>query len=594
MIKEAVAHSAAPNLSSVAVAQMPSEEDWLVQYEQTFESRDKWMALEEHYQYLLDMAPVAYITTSADGIVVLANQRALTMLDMQATQLIGMATVRLASANSRREMASHLARAQDGHETETELELRTATGTLPVLLRSVGVITDINGKELGVQSAIIDISLLKRTESKLRQAHDQLEVLAKHDTLTGLPNRTLLLDRLIATMESARRQHTAHALLFMDVDRFKVINDSLGHDIGDCLLQHIARCLNTAVRPNDTVARMGGDEFTVILQDVVNVENAENVARKILAAINEPVSLLGHRIRPSCSIGLCMFNGRTTSERELMRRADQAMYAAKQAGGNTVRAHDPNAPAHGFSELERDLHQACEQGQLRLYYQPQCDHDGRVIGNEALLRWQHPTRGLVAPSEFVPLAEQSGLICDVGGWVLEQACRTNVETARTTGQSIKRLAVNASLRELSSGGYAEVVARVLDETGHPGECLEIEITETALGLNEGLLQKTLEDLRDLGVSIALDDFGCGYSSFARLRTLPLSRLKIDRSFTLAIDESEGDRRIVAAIVCLGRELGLEVVAEGVETRSQLNFLQDAGCEVFQGFLLAQPAPAIAT
>lgn len=536
----------------------------------------------------LDLAPIACLTTSLDGIVLAVNQRAEVMLGASVAQLVGMPAARLVEASARPALAEHLTRALRGTEGEVELLLRAPGRTLPVLLRSTIAAARGAGARPTVVSTLIDISPLKKKEQELRRAHDQLQMLANHDMLTGLPNRNLLLDRLRTTMAEARRSGTVHALLFLDIDRFKVINDSLGHDMGDGLLQHVARCLSEAVRADDTVARMGGDEFTVILHDVINVENAQNAARKILATINRPVSLLGHRVRPSSSIGLCMFNGSESSNRELLRRADQSMYAAKNSGGNTVRVHDPDAATHGFSELERDLHTACDLGQLRLRYQSQYDAEGRVTGSEALLRWRHPTRGTLTPGRFITLAEQSGLICDIGRWVLERACQANV-AATPPGTAPRHIAVNASLRELSAGGYAEVVARVLEVTGHPGEALEIEVTETALGLNERLLVRTLEQLRELGCSIALDDFGNGYSSFARLRRLPVTRLKMDRSFVSAIDESDADRRIAAAIVSLGRELGLGVVAEGVETLSQFHFLRDSGCSTFQGYLFSRPA-----
>ncbi len=563
-------------------------------YAEVCRARDELIALTEQYHYLLDASPVAYITTDATGIIVNANQRAISLLGLQSHQLIGMATVRLADTEYRSVLARHLEQADRSGECEVELCLRSGEdASVPVLLRSVPIgLGDLgNG---AIHSAIIDISALKQAESRLRHAHDELAVLANHDTLTGLPNRSLFVDQLNLAMQDAARHHTVSALLFMDVDRFKVINDSLGHDVGDSLLQHVAACLKRTVRAHDTVARMGGDEFTVILSDVVNSENAENVARKILAQINEPVSLEGHRVRPAASIGICMFNGSMRSYRDLMKRADQAMYAAKKRGGNQIHLHDPQTHTDHLSDLERDLHVALERDEFRLRFQPQMTADNKVVAHEALVRWHHPSNGVVSPSHFIPIAEQSGFIRELGAWVLREACLRNKLLADQHGRYL-RMAVNVSPRELASTSYADSVRQILEETGHPASALELEITESAMELSEHQLENTLQALTELGVSIALDDFGTGYSSFTRLRHLPITRLKVDRSFTAATEESKKDQRIAGAIVSLARELGLEVVAEGVESAEQMRVMVDAGCDVFQGFYFSIPRthPAVA-
>jgi diguanylate cyclase (GGDEF)-like protein/PAS domain S-box-containing protein len=562
------------------------------EYQFLCRSRDELIALKEQYSYLLDAAPIAYMTTNSAGQIVHANQRALLTLGLRAEELIGLPTVNLAEPKHRHALASHLANTNRFGESELELELRVGQDVrLPVLLRSIPVSLGLE-QDAAVQTAIIDISALKHAEDRLRRARDELQVLARHDTLTGLPNRALFLERLTAAKNSASRTGCLHALLFLDMDRFKVINDSLGHDVGDSLLQQVAHLLAANVRGHDTVARMGGDEFTIILNDVGNAENAVAIAQKLRGTINRPISLGGHRFRPSSSIGLCLFDGGEYGERELMRMADKAMYSAKHKGGNCVHVHDPTERDDGRSTLERELQFALERGQLALRFQPQYATDGRLVAHEALLRWYHPDLGHVAPSRFVPLAEQSNLIREIGAWVLEEACRRNIEHAREHG-TLTRIAVNVSPRELDCPDYAKTVRRVLDRTGHPPEALELEITETSMNLAEEPLGATLAELTDLGVSIALDDFGTGYSSFTRLRALPITRLKVDRSFTKALCESEGDRRIIAAIVSLGKELGLEVVAEGVETEYQLSFLRDSGCTVFQGYAFARPLESMA-
>jgi diguanylate cyclase (GGDEF)-like protein/PAS domain S-box-containing protein len=562
------------------------------EYTRLCESRDELVALKEQYRYMLDAAPVAYITTDANGVIVHANQRALLMLGLEANEMIGMPTVHLADARYRHALMSHLGQVDRIGESEIELDLRTGhDGRLPALLRSIPIAFGVEQKA-AVQSAIIDISALKQAEDRLRRARDELQVLANHDTLTGLPNRSLFLDRLGNTIRQACSSGRQSALLFLDMDRFKVINDSLGHDVGDSLLQHVAHTLTDTVRTDDTVARMGGDEFTVILSDVGDTDNAIGIAQKLLNAINQPVTLCEHRFRPSSSIGVCMLNGSVHSERELMRFADKAMYTAKNLGGNGIHLYDPTEQDDGRSTLERDLHCALERGQLRVLFQPQYCGSGEIVAHEALLRWTHPTLGPVSPSQFIPIAEQSNLIGELGAWVLREACRQNMAHASTTGR-VTRIAVNVSPRELASADYAERVEHILRETGHPPEALELEITESSMGLADGTLEETLETLTASGVSIALDDFGTGYSSFTRLRQLPITRLKVDRTFTHALSGSDGDRRIVAAIVSLGKELGLEVVAEGVETEYQLSFLRNSGCNVFQGFVFSRPRQCMA-
>jgi diguanylate cyclase (GGDEF)-like protein/PAS domain S-box-containing protein len=563
------------------------------EYTRLAESRDALAALTEQYSYMLDAAPVAYITTDARRIVVHANQRALELLDLPARELIGMAAVGLADRRYRFGLTNHLQQVDRVGESEMELDLRTGVGgRLPALLRSIPI--SLGPDEApAVQSAIINISALKQAEARLRRARDELEVLANHDTLTGLPNRSLFLDRLEAARRGSADAQARSALLFIDMDRFKVTNDSLGHDIGDALLQHVAHSLASAVRSNDTVARMGGDEFTVILRDVGTLENATRIGRKILSIIHQPVNLSGHGFRPSCSIGLCMFGGGDNTESDLLRAADKAMYIAKQQGGNSLHVHDPRQADDGRSTVERELQFALERDQLHLCFQPQYCSQGTLAGHEALLRWEHPTLGNVAPGRFIPLAEQSSLISELGAWVLQEACRANMAHARSTGR-LTRIAVNASPRELSSTAYADTVARVLRETGHPPESLELEITEHSMGMAVGQLEATLEAITNLGVSIALDDFGTGYSSFTRLRQLPFTRMKVDRTFTQALADSENERRIVAAMVSLGKELGLEVIAEGVETEYQLNHLREMGCQLFQGYVFSRPTRTLAS
>ncbi len=552
-------------------------------------TRDELAASKELYKLVYDAAPVAYVTTNPDGIIENINRRALEMLGQRAHELIGTATLRIGSSGSRTAFAAHLRRVQLGEEDEIELRIADANGeTRPVLLRSVPVFCGVDD-EATVQTAITDISALKKAEERLRQTRDHLEELANHDPLTHLPNRMLLLDRLSQAVARCDRQHTISAIIFMDIDRFKVVNDSLGHDIGDSLLQIIANRLRDTVRINDTVARLGGDEFTVILENVVNTENAASIARKIIRHIAKPMRVSGHTLRCTPSMGICLFNGADSGASDILRRADMAMYAAKSAGGHTYHVFDPSKDHQGrLHQLERELYTALEQKQFHLRYQPQYDFDGEtVIGHEALVRWQHPVHGLISPADFIPLAEKCGLIVELGKWILEEACSINVQLAEQSG-AFRRIAVNVSPIQLARAEFVDTVDEVLQRTGHPPEQLEIEITETAMMTHTALTEQVLRQLRDMGVSVAIDDFGTGYSSLIMLKRFPINRLKVDASFVRGLDSNENDRTIASAIVSLAREMQLETVAEGVETREQFNFLRKIGCTMFQGFLFSEP------
>ncbi|MDD5295757.1 MAG: EAL domain-containing protein [Rhodocyclaceae bacterium] len=428
--------------------------------------------------------------------------------------------------------------------------------------------------------------------TEMRRKDEHIHHMAFHDSLTGLPNRALMQDRLHHALQRARREGNRLSLIFIDLDRFKSVNDGLGHDVGDLLLQEVACRIKCLLRSSDTVARLGGDEFVVLMENLVETGHCASLAQDILAEISRPMSLRGHTVEIGASLGMAFFPEDGSDPLELMKRADMAMYAAKSAGRNTYRffQQDMLDRTSQRLSLEMDLRRAIAQGQLELHYQPRIElATGRPLGVEALVRWRHPTRGLIPPGDFIPLAEESGLILELGAWVLDEACRQSAAW-RARGRGIK-IAVNVSARQLAEGDLVERIGELAARHGIAPADLEIELTESAVMANPEHAAGLLSHLRSMGVVVAVDDFGTGYSSLAYLRRLPLDILKIDRSFVMAADQDEEDMQIVKMILGLGQTLKLTVVAEGIETRRQAELLQSLGCRIAQGYLYSRPLPA---
>ncbi len=430
-----------------------------------------------------------------------------------------------------------------------------------------------------------------------KRAEERIKLLAFFDQLTGLPNRTLLLDRLRQAQVASARSGEHCALLFIDLDNFKTLNDTHGHDSGDLLLQQVAKRLSEAVRAEDTVARIGGDEFVVVLSALGDIETAaaaatEMIADKVLAALNMPYALGEASHRGGASIGVTLFHGERQSIDDLMKQADLAMYKAKESGRNKVRFFDPTLELtlRARLELENDLRIALEQGAFELYYQPQLAGAGLLTGAEALVRWNHAQRGVVSPAAFIPLAEETGLILPLGNFVLETACRQLVAWARLPEFSVLSIAVNVSARQLSQDDFVDQVRSIVRRTGADPRRLKLELTESLL-VNK--VQETIGKmlaLREFGIGFALDDFGTGYSSLAYLKRLPLDQLKIDQGFVRDVLDDPSDATIARTIVVLAKTLGLGVIAEGVETAAQLAFLHDVGCLAYQGYFFSRPLP----
>lgn len=438
----------------------------------------------------------------------------------------------------------------------------------------------------GYVATYTDITERKQTEARMRH-------LAVHDVLTSLPNRTLFLDRLRQALLSARRFQRGVTVLFVDLDRFKDINDHFGHDVGDLMIQEMGQRLSRIIRDSDTAARLGGDEFAIIQTDVQNIEDTIALAQRIIDELSQPFDCRGIRLHSTASVGITLFPEDGENPEQLVNNADMAMYAAKAEGRNNYRFFLPSMHERVKERktIEEDLRNALEHDQLELYYQPKIDcRTERVVGAEALVRWHHPERGLILPGEFISVAEECGLINRLGAWVLEKACR-QTRIWRDTTLAGLRIAVNLSPAQFQDAELVNSVTKIVKETALPEGTLELEITESILMNNPEKAVSTLKELKELGVLIAIDDFGTGYSSLNYLKRFPVTSIKIDRSFVNDIHVDMDDKAIVDAVIGLGHSLNLEVVAEGVEEVEQLVYLQEKGCDFIQGFLFAKPLPA---
>ncbi len=490
----------------------------------------------------------------------------------------------------------------DAVELEAVTQMQAAAPDIPIV-----VLTGLDDENLAlnaVQHGAQDYLIKGRVDDVLiarsiryaierKRAEVALAHQALHDPLTGLPNRALFLDRLEQALARAQRSSLGIAVLFLDLDRFKVVNDSLGHDAGDRLLVDVAYRLRGVVRPGDTVARFGGDEFTILCDDVGGERDAVLIAERVAAAVGAPFTLDDNEAFLTTSLGIALTTGREDSRAEaLIRDADAAMYRAKERGKSRYELFDSAMRARAVDrlEIENALHRALDRGEFRVFYQPAVDlQTGELAGVESLVRWEHPTRGLVGPDQFIALTEETGLIVPLGSWVLREACR-QWKRWEEAGTPTPRISVNLSTRQLGQPDLVDVVADVLDETGMDPARLSLEITEsTVLEDTESALQ-TLEALKGQGVRISLDDFGTGYASLALLKRLPVDELKVDRSFVMGLGRDPQDSPIVSTVVGLAGALGLVAIAEGVETAAQVEELRRIGCRYAQGFYFARPQP----
>jgi len=471
-------------------------------------------------------------------------------------------------------------------EWSGEIWNRRKSGEIYPQWQTIRVIHDDHGQLSHYVAVFSDITAIKDSEHEL--AH-----LAHHDPLTGLPNRLLFTDRAEQALASAQVHKRGCALLLLDLDHFKIINDSLGHNVGDQLLKQVSERLAGLFGPGVTLARLGGDEFAVLVESCPQVVQAAALAQRILDALREPFIFDGHQLFISASIGISLFPSDALSAEQLLRNADSALFKAKSVGreGYALYTEELTAHAQNRVEIASELRRALEQQELRVYYQPVHDlHSSRLIGVEALVRWQHPERGLVPPVEFIPIAERTGLIADIDAWVMDQACRQMCQWL-ADGVQLSFIAINVSSRLFARRELYEQVAQVLHTTGLDPAFLELEVTESAVMEDPEVALEQLHRLRELGLRLAIDDFGTGYSSLLRLKRLPVQKLKIDQGFVAGLPWDEDDAAIVRVVIALAKSMGMQVHAEGIEQVEQARFLLEQGCDMGQGYWFGRPMPA---
>jgi diguanylate cyclase (GGDEF)-like protein/PAS domain S-box-containing protein len=540
----------------------------------------------------------ATLESTADGIVVMDSDRRIVAYNQKFAEIWDLDPEMLEGLDSQAALAkatelverpeAFLARirelyAQPDASSKDVLELRDGR-----VIERYSQPQRIDGRSVGRVWSFRDVTQQHQAEATIRHR-------AYHDDLTGLPNRLLFHDRFAQALGHARRHKQTLALLFLDLDRFKTINDTLGHAVGDQLLKHVAQRLTTLTRAGDTCARMSGDEFTLLISSIRQVDDASTVAEHVLNAIRQPFRIEGHELHVSVSVGISIypFDGEDTET--LMKHADVALYRAKETGRNTYEVYSPalNEAALERLTLGTSLRHAVDREEFLLEYQPQVDVvSGKVVGSEVLVRWVRPDGTVLPPAQFVPVAEDTGLIVRIGDWVLQKAC-AQAQAWRAAGLPPVQLAVNLSAQQFQRPNLVADVGRILDETGLDPRALELELTESAIMLNPEMAVSTLRRLRSMGVGIAVDDFGTGYSSLSYLRKLPISALKIDRSFVRDCLHNPDDAAIVTAVLSMARSLRLKVVAEGVETAEQMAFLRERGCHEMQGYFFGTPRNAAA-
>ena len=533
---------------------------------------------------IVEFSEDAIIGKNIDGVITSWNRGAEKIYGYTRDEVVGRDLSFLLPPERQAEIQAIMERVLRGQPIEClETQRLTRIGSAIDVSLSVSPIKDASGHIAGASTIARDITQRKAAEK-------QIQFLAYYDALTGLPNRTLLQDRLTRALASARRRKDKVALLFLDLDRFKTINDSLGHSVGDLVLQQVAERLKKWAREQDTVARVGGDEFLIVLTAVKEPADAAVAAERLMNTMNAAYVVQGHSLGISCSVGISIFPEHGAEGETLIKNADAAMYSAKESGCNNLQffTKDMNAQAVERLTLESGLRLALDKKELFLVYQPQIEiATGRIIGLEALLRWQHPELGLVPPDKFIRIAENSGLIMPIGEWVLRTAC-SQTRKWQDEGLLAVSVAVNVSSVQFRQAGFCELIRRVLHETGLAPQYLELEITESLLLSNEDVMLSVLQELKAMGLKLAIDDFGTGYSSLSYLRQFPVGKLKIDRSFIRDIAVDPDDAAITTAIISLAKSLNLKVIAEGVEDEAQMTFLTAHRCDEIQGYYFSKP------
>ena len=557
---------------------------------------------EELHRFIVNNSPDLVYMLDRNGCFIFLNERLESLLGYRKDELIGRHYSELVDDDHLEQARNIFNERRMGERAATNVELRLKsrlnrrgprlfhTQSLWMELTAEGVYSDPNER---TRENFVGTYGTARDISERKEAEEVINFQAYHDLLTHLPNRALLKDRLSLAIAHARRNKRKLAVMFLDLDRFKLVNDTLGHTMGDRLLKAVANRLQSCLRRGDTLARFGGDEFTLLLPEVRTKDDVVVIASKILDRLNAPFVIDGHELFVGASIGISIYPEAGDTEEALIQNADIAMYQVKGRGKNGYQFFSEEMN-HSFStrlSLERELRNGLAQGELKVYYQPQVSlEDGRITGVEALVRWQHPIRGLVEPNDFLPMAEETGLICQIDEYVQAQAF-TDLVHWRSKGYGDIQLSVNLSAMQLEKEGFVDRFVSSLQQSGLKASAVKLEITENTLMQDMEVIIPKLKELRRLGVQIAIDDFGTGYSSLSYLQQFPIQTLKIDRSFVGDIREDETDASIVNAIVAMARGLKLDLIAEGVENRTQLKYLHAQGCSEGQGYIFSKPVPA---
>ncbi|MDT8281387.1 MAG: EAL domain-containing protein [Gammaproteobacteria bacterium] len=555
---------------------------------------------ERLHKYIVNTSPDIIYILDQDGHFTFINERIESLLGFSKTEIVGKHYSFLVHHDDMEQARYVFNERRIGSRASKNIELRLKckddgqsrhfnNRTLPIELSSMGMYSGEDEKK-GTYTGTYGIA---RDITERKVAEDTISFQAYHDLLTKLPNRALLRDRLSLAISQAKRDNEKLAVMFLDLDRFKNINDSLGHMIGDELLQQVSMRLKECIRAGDTLARFGGDEFTLMLPKLHNGrDDASRLAGKITDTLKQPFIIDGHELYVSTSIGIALYPQDGTNMDSLIKHADVAMYHVKGQGKNGFQfySNDMNVPYIKKLSMDTGIHKALDNNEFHLVYQPQVNlRTGEIVGVEALLRWNHPEHGAISPTEFIPFAEESGLIIDIGHWVLESAC-TELSRWRSAGLPEIRMAVNISARQLMEDDIVDKIIRILKTHNVPGRCLELEITENTIMDDMDSVIRKLHELSHLGINFAIDDFGTGYSSLSYLHKLPIQTLKIDRIFLKENRISKGDNTIINTIVAMAKGLKLNVIAEGVETQAQLEYLRGIDCNQAQGFLFGKPLP----
>lgn len=552
---------------------------------------------ERMYRHLVDSSPDIIYTLDTQGCITFINDRVQHLLGYRRDQLIGKhySTVVHEGDMERANYIFNEGRNAFGQSRSVELRLKAlhadaAPRTFSIALGLIHMDVDEGGADVADGKSHTGTYCVARDITDRKRADEQIAYQAYHDILTELPNRALFKDRLGLALLQAKRNDTGLAVMFIDLDRFKVVNDTMGHGAGDFLLQQVALRLRGCLRRCDTLSRIGGDEFTAVLPELINRHDAERIAQKFVDCLHEPFLIHGQPVHVSASIGVALYPVDGTGQEELVRNADVAMYHMKSKGKNGYAFFQPELLEDSYQKiaLEHDLHLALERGELEMFYQPQIDLvTEKIIGAEALMRWNHPQRGFLGAGEFLPFAEESGLILPISDWMLEAICRDFLEWS-SMGNEALRLSLNLSPQYLDRGDFYEKLRSALARHHIPPGQIEVEVTENICIRNPQTAIDQLDKLCQLGVSVAIDDFGTGYSSLSYLHRFPIHTIKIDRSFVMEITDPATQYPVVLAIVAIAQGLNLHLVAEGVETAVQAQYLADAGCRIMQGYLYHQP------